>query len=318
MLRAAFSLLSRGGAKGRLNIFIFHRVIDEQDPLFPEEIHARRFDEVCSWISQWFNVLPLDEAVVRCRTGTLPPRAAAITFDDGYEDNHRVAVPILERHGLTATFFIATGFLDGGCMWNDVVIESIRRCEASALDASALGFAAPFRLRDSSERRRAIETIIAAVKYRPLPERNLAVNRLAELAGVSVPRTLMMRSDQVRDMRRRGMVIGAHTVDHPILAGLDRDMIRSQIDGSRQALQRILGEPIELFAYPNGKPGQDYDATAVQTVRELGFTGALSTRRGVVRSSDDLYQLPRFTPWDRTRTRFGIRVATSFFDRPLS
>ena len=79
-------------------------------------------------------MIPLDVAVDALKTGKLPARAAAITFDDGYADNRSIALPILKQHGLSATFFIATGYLNGGRMWNDTIIEAIRRSEAKKLE----------------------------------------------------------------------------------------------------------------------------------------------------------------------------------------
>lgn len=72
------------------------------------------------------DVLARAEAVRALAEHRLPTRALAITFDDGYADNHDVALPILRRLALPATFFTATGFLDGGCMFNDIVIEAVR------------------------------------------------------------------------------------------------------------------------------------------------------------------------------------------------
>ena len=64
-----------------------------------------------------------------------------------------------------------------------------------------------------------------------------------------------------------------------------------------------------LFAYPNGKPGTDY-LTDVHPalVRELGFDAAVSTRWAAARRGEDLFQIPRFTPWDRSRLKFGLRL----------
>ena len=70
-------------------------------------------------------MLPLAVRVRALRAGTLPARALAIPFDAGYADNHDVALPILQRHGLPATFFVATGFLDGGRISADVTVESL-------------------------------------------------------------------------------------------------------------------------------------------------------------------------------------------------
>ena len=71
-------------------------------------------------------LMPLATAVRRLRDRSLPGRAACITFDGGYADNAQVALPILQRHAAPATFFVASGFLDGGYSWTDAVIELVR------------------------------------------------------------------------------------------------------------------------------------------------------------------------------------------------
>ena len=89
------------------------------------------------WVKSVFNVIPLEEGVAGIKSGKLPPRALSITFDDGYANNATVAAPILKRLGLHATFFIATGFLDGGRMFNDTVIEAVRGYRGDMLDLEA-------------------------------------------------------------------------------------------------------------------------------------------------------------------------------------
>src|SRR5688500_10667438 len=108
----------------KLSILIYHRVHAEVDPIFPAEVDAKQFGLQLNWIKSLFNVLPLDEAIEALEQNRLPARTAAITFDDGYADNTEVALPILKKHNLSATFFICTGYLDGGRMWNDTIIES--------------------------------------------------------------------------------------------------------------------------------------------------------------------------------------------------
>src|SRR5581483_9499448 len=90
-------------------------------------------------IASQFTPLALDEALSRMRSGSLPARALAVTFDDGYADNAVAALPILARYGVPATFFIATDFVGGGRMWNDTVIEAVRALPASVRDLSACG-----------------------------------------------------------------------------------------------------------------------------------------------------------------------------------
>ncbi len=310
-IRAGLRALSPGGVGARLSIVIFHRVLAAPDPLFPDEMDAERFDAICAWLAAWARVLPLDEAVERLAAGTLPSRALSITFDDGYADNHTVALPILRRHGLCATFFIATGSLDGGRMWNDTVIEAVRGCDAAALSLGDLQLAGIDRVDLSSleARGQAARVLLGATKYMPAEARQSVAERIAERAGVALPNDLMMRSDQVRAMADAGMQIGAHTVSHPILARLDDAAARNEMRRSKGELESLLGRPVRLFAYPNGKPGTDYLPRHAALAHEVGFRAAVSTAPGAARSgAHRLFDLPRFTPWDRSRARFGLRL----------
>jgi len=315
--RSLFSMLSPAGAQARLSILIFHRVLPGRDPLFPGEIDAAGFDQVCARLARWFQVLPLDEAVERLQRGQLPARAAVITFDDGYADNHDVALPILQRHGLCATFYIATGFLDGGRMWNDSVIAAVRHSPLAQLDLSSLGLDGirSLPLGDVAQRRAAIEALIKALKYLPQPQRLERVAQVAQCAGATLPDDLMMRSDQVRALHSAGMQIGAHTVSHPILAGLDDAAAEREIDTSRQQLQALLGAPVRHFAYPNGVPGRDFTTGTAALVRRLGFDSAVTTGWGAARRGADPHQLPRFTPWDRSAGRWALRLAQNLRSR---
>jgi peptidoglycan/xylan/chitin deacetylase (PgdA/CDA1 family) len=307
VIHIALQCLSPGGARARLSILIFHRVLPEPDALIPDEPDQKRFEQELGWISSWFDVLPLDEAAARLSAGTLPPRAAAITFDDGYADNATVALPVLQHAGLSATFFIATSFLDGGRMWNDTVIESVRACRAAWLDLGVVGLG-QHALDSMASRRQAVCQLLAAIKYLSPAQREAAVRAVQAACGERLPDDLMMRSDQVRALRQAGMQIGAHTRSHPILTRLRDDAAYTEILGSKHDLEALLGEPVTLFAYPNGKPGVDYGANHARMVREAGFTAAVSTAPGAASASSDRLQLPRFSPWDRGRARYGMRL----------
>jgi peptidoglycan/xylan/chitin deacetylase (PgdA/CDA1 family) len=305
--KSLLSLLSPGGRRG-LSILIYHRVLPHKDPLFPSEVDAAEFSTQVGLLKSRFNVLPLLEAVRRAKEGTLPARAAAITFDDGYADNAEVALPVLQRHGLHATFFVATGFLNGGRMWNDSVYELVRHAPDGVLDATALDLGS-HPLHTIGDRQRAIPALIRQLKYLPMAERQRQVDRLVDLAGVALPDDLMMTTAQVRKLHAAGMGIGAHTVNHPILARLDDSAAREEIAQGKLALEDMIGASVPLFAYPNGKPGEDYEARHVAMARELRFEGAVSTSWGATRGRPDPFQLPRFTPWDRSRLRFMLRLA---------
>ncbi|MEF7616862.1 polysaccharide deacetylase family protein [Aquincola sp. MAHUQ-54] len=318
MIKPLLNLTTPRGPRARLSTLIFHRVLDAPDPLFPEEIDAARFDSLCGWLAAWFNVLPLGTAVRHLQERTLPERALAITFDDGYEDNLRVAVPILQRHGLTAAFFVASDYLDGGCMWNDGVVEAVRRTSHASLDLSKVddGSLGCIELGGVQQRRAAIDHLLGRLKYLEPARREQAVDGVLKAAGVQRPRTLMMRSQEVRELVRQGMAVGGHTASHPILAVLDDDAAMAEIARGKTALEEILDSPIDLFAYPNGKPRTDYTGRSVALARRAGFRAAVTTAWGAAQQGSDMFQIPRFTPWDQHRARFGLRLVANLRRKP--
>ena len=299
----------------RLSILIFHRVHLRPDSMFPHEPNARSFDQRMRFVARSFNVLTLGQAVSHLAADTLPSRALVITFDDGYADNAEVALPILRRHGLSATFFVASGFLDGGRMWNDSLIECLRTTTKSTLDLEAFGLGR-LPLTEASDRRAAIEQLLPRIKYLQLAQREEAIARLQAITEVShLPADLMMRADQVRELHFAGMEIGAHTVRHPILASLTPGESEIEIGESKRSLEAMLDAPVEVFAYPNGKPGRDYTAEHARLVERLGFRGAVTTAKGVAQTGDDLFQLPRYTPWGNALLVWAMRLLANQWHR---
>jgi peptidoglycan/xylan/chitin deacetylase (PgdA/CDA1 family) len=281
----------------RLLVLIYHRVLKQKDPLFPFEVDAASFDAQMAAVAKYCSPLPLSEAVQRLDCRDLPARAVAVSFDDGYADNQSIALPILLRHGLVASFFVATRYLNGGRMWNDTVVEAVRRCPASTLDLAHIDLGR-WDIGTVNRRREVLSALLKKIKHLPFDDRTSAADDIAAAANVDLPNDLMMTDDQVCSLADSGMEIGGHTHGHPILRVVPDEQARQEIVSNRAILQRLTGRPVRAFAYPNGRPGEDYDPRHREMVQELGFDYAVSTRRGVAGPETDRYQMPRFTPWD--------------------
>ncbi|HEB55838.1 MAG TPA: polysaccharide deacetylase family protein [Gammaproteobacteria bacterium] len=309
--RALTGLWSRGGRNGRLAVLIYHRVLPGVDPLYPGEPDQDTFRWQMAAVAATCNVLPLTEAVERLTTHSLPPRAVAITFDDGYADNLTQALPVLHEFELPATVFVASGFIDGGIMWNDTVIETLRRIPAGEIDLSPVDLE-PARVDGIDTQRSLAQVIIDRLKYLPLDERKRRADELAGHLGVNLPDDLMLTTSQLKMLAAGGIEIGAHTVNHPILSRLSAGQAREEIVGSRSQLEDILRQPVGLFAYPNGRPGKDYGDEHAKMLRVAGFSAAVSTAWAVNGAASDRYQLARINSWDKTPLRFIMRVADAF------
>ena len=301
ILRRALSLASRG----RLSILVFHRVLSQPDALLPSEPSAAEFEALLLHVKARYTVISLLDGVQGLSDGSLPQNAVAITLDDGYANNLTIAAPILHRHGIRATVFVATGYLDGGCMFNDLVIEAIRGAKGPSLDLSALGLDT-YGLQSVEDRRMALDRILDSIKYLALEERDRRAHQILALAKVAPPNGMMLTRASVQRLAQFGLDVGGHTISHPILAKAPADAAWAEIRDGKNDLEDLLGREVALFAYPNGRPDDDYRPEHVQMVKNAGFKAAVTGAWGAAKQGSDVFQLPRFTPWTRRPLKFDL------------
>jgi peptidoglycan/xylan/chitin deacetylase (PgdA/CDA1 family) len=303
-------LLLNTHGKQRLSILIYHRVLPEHDAMCPGEPTVEAFEWQMRVLRNYFNPLPLVEGVERLHSDTLPDRAVCVTFDDGYADNELHALPVLKRYAIPATVFISTGFLNGGRMWNDSIVETLRNIKEETLDLRELDLGC-FRLETMAQRLACVESIIGRIKHLD-PEIRMSLVRQIEKHVTDLPNDLMLTDGQVKSLARNGVSIGAHTVSHPILSSVSDEIARREIQTSKTYLEELIQDRVEAFAYPNGKPDMDYSARHADMVKAMGFKAAVSTHWGVSTKLSDRFQLPRFTPWDRQELKFAIRLLSNY------
>ncbi|CAH0217571.1 Poly-beta-1,6-N-acetyl-D-glucosamine N-deacetylase [Massilia sp. Bi118] len=308
LVRFAGDRLARQESEGRrLCILNYHRVLAQPDPLVGFEPHLAIFRWQMKLLADGFNVLPLSDAVDLLARGRLPARAVAITFDDGYRSVHDLALPVLREYMLPATVFVTSGFLDHGNMWNDRILEAVRRLPDGALDLGAHD-AGSYQLNGLEARRHAVRQLTQTAKYLPPEGRAVLVAELERRAGGAAAPDVMLTSEMVRTMARSNIEIGAHTVSHPILTSLDDDSARREIVACKHELEAVTGAAVRLFAYPNGKEGRDFDQRHVAMAREAGYSAAFTTALGAASSGDDRFRLPRSLPWDSNPLLFSLRL----------
>ncbi|KQQ87040.1 polysaccharide deacetylase [Massilia sp. Leaf139] len=305
MTGSAIRLFSRQPSLAVVN---YHRVLARPDPLLDTEPDVAAFHWQMALLADCFNVMSLHDALRALDEGRLPPRTVCITFDDGYRSVHDLALPILRKFGLPATVFVTSGFIgaDAGNMWNDRIIHAVQSLPNGALDLTDIGLES-YPLDTLEARKQTALRLTEAGKYLPPVERDRLVERLDRMSGMHHD-ALMLTQDMLTALDGNGVEIGAHTISHPILTSLDDDSARAEIVAGKAQLETLIGKPVRLFAYPNGKVGQDYDGRHVEMVRQAGFFAAFTTAVGAITGDQDRFQLPRSRPWDRTPLRFGLRL----------
>jgi peptidoglycan/xylan/chitin deacetylase (PgdA/CDA1 family) len=230
-------------------------------------------------LRRFATVVPLGAALRDLAQGRpLPPRAVAITFDDGYRDNLTVAGPMLRRLGLPATCFLVPGLLSGTVLpWWERLGWAFAQAAAPAVQWEDRRL----QTADPAARRRAFGVVSELLKRRDRRRRDAAVEELVGLlspSGSYDPAEQFLDWDGARALRDH-MELGSHSMYHAILSEETPQDQRDDLATSRRELTEQLDVDIRVLAYPNGTPA-DYDADTLTAVRQAGYDHAVTTRPG--------------------------------------
>jgi peptidoglycan/xylan/chitin deacetylase (PgdA/CDA1 family) len=220
-----------------------------------------------------------------------------VTFDDGYADN----IPALTGLGIPVTLFAATGHVASGArfFWDEATRLMLGSGERPA-QLNLLGRV--FATRTLAERREAVRAVHRVVQPSRPETIAAALAELGEWAGAAAAEppldaTRLMTVDELGVLARAGVAIGAHTQQHLNLAHQADDVLRAEVEGSRDDIAGWLGSRPAGFSYPFGLPRHDVDARARRAVAEAGYEYAVVNQPVPVAAGHDRFALPRlFAP----------------------
>jgi peptidoglycan/xylan/chitin deacetylase (PgdA/CDA1 family)/CelD/BcsL family acetyltransferase involved in cellulose biosynthesis len=244
------------------------------------------------YLRQFATVVSLGPAMEALGTGqALPPRAVALTFDDGYRSHLEIAAPLLEQLGLPATFFLAPAVLSGDSRLQAQLLEwafaasrhsSVRWNGATLPTSGQPGQTALCWAQDQLGRL-------------PQPARERAADELMEvLLPETDPneRTPFLDWNGARQLVRGGFSFGSRSMDHHPIPREPGDHQLQELVTARRQLQEKLDVPMRLLAYPNGVD-PTHNQQMLQAIRHAGYTHAFTTRAGAVRRTTPAYGAPR-------------------------
>ena len=287
-------------ARARAIVLRYHAVTESEVPV----VYAA--PDVCipvtalrlqmAFVKRAYTVVSLDALVdALARGGRLPRRALAVTFDDGYADNHRLGLPILQALGVPATVYVATGAVDGKVpFWVAAVRALALAAPGPMLEVEGLGALA---LDGPGGREEAAKGLTRALVQIDAEVRNARLMAAASAHGVDLRAALdgtMLTWGQIRELAGAGWTIGAHTVTHSNVALVDPARAEAEIAGSRDALAAAIGTAVCHFCYPNsGGQHAYFGPGVVEILRRTGFRSATTSRPGGIRPQSDPFLLPR-------------------------
>jgi len=272
----------------RLLVLSYHGVQDgslRRDALPQTFVSVTDFARQLQAIRQRYHIIDA-EALRSCLTGGpgLPPQSALITFDDGYESFYRLAQPVLESLGIRTVVFVSTRYLEEQRpFWFDFVWALVMNCEIERVRSLAASLGLDGSL---GERKALAMSALGKLKKMPPDKRDATIQEMADHAEVKSPEYekllrlfLPMTKDQIRTLSDRGVTFGGHTHTHTILSVLPQAQAEEEIVINKKRLESITGKPCDLFAYPNGGPG-DFEEAHKKILRTQGFSAAFTLTQG--------------------------------------
>jgi peptidoglycan/xylan/chitin deacetylase (PgdA/CDA1 family) len=271
------------------------------------------FDRHLSLLARWFTILDLEDLFSLRAGKLLPPNPVFVTFDDGYKDGFEVALPILRRHGVKATFFVATDYVEQRRLfWWDRIHVVVKSSQKESIELSYPS-RHRFDLRTHGERLTAAARLVRLVKDEKELDLERFLDEVSEACCTSIgpdeerrmAEALLMTWDDLRALRDAGMDVQSHTRSHRTLQTVPIARLRDELGGSREVLERELGERVRAVAYPVGKRlGRAPEIRAA--VRAAGYELGFSNDSGV-------NNVWTFDPLDARRLSLDINLPEAQF-----
>jgi len=292
--------------QGSARILYYHSVNDNNDPFLPAT-STSLFEAEMRHLAKYYRIVSLARLVQHLENRD-PENVVAITFDDGYEDNYRMAFPILQRYRLPATVFLTTGSIDADLpLWFEKLAHALRTTEKTCID-TCIDIPRRFWLRNQTERLHANSRIFALLRRLDDCSRN---QQLAEILGCLAPagaaHSKMLSWEQIREMHSRDIDFGGHTVTHPFLSKVPRDRALWEVSECKRRIEEELQASVACFAYPNGREDDIGNGTA-ELLRTAGYRSAVTTLWGLNWHNTDPMELRRGGPWEETAAKFAWKM----------
>lgn len=232
----------------------------------------------------------------------------AFSFDDGYADNVTRALPVFERCGARATFYLAAGLMESRTTpWWDELAFVLERARTPVARARVGGAEVALDAASPAGRRDALRALLPLLRVAPAEQR-ARLDALRDALGARGPAPCELAEwPLARRLAEAGMEIGAHTMTHPFLTLLPPDEQRREIAGSAALAAARTGAEVTGLAYPVG----DHDERTVEAARAAGLAYAVTTLAGDCAPGADAFRLPRRALPEGASVGPGGRVSAS-------
>jgi len=280
---------------GNCTVLLYHRIVDAD--FDPQQlcVSPNNFKEQLTYLKKIYKFLTIEQFNNHLiDKKPFPKNSLVITFDDGYADNLKNAIPILEELKLQAIFYIATKNLNTNLLfwWDE--LDLLFRWE-DKMDKAVLS--ALFKTTDTKNIKELYDHYLSMLKRsHDIRQRDAHLNSVRKLRTISETEKeqyVCMSFNELKQLASsKAAVIGAHTLEHLSLWCLNEEEQRKEIGVSVAKLKELLKIPIDYFAYPYGEK-RDYNEKTMEICEKLNLKHAAANFGGYMNSESDRYAFAR-------------------------
>jgi peptidoglycan/xylan/chitin deacetylase (PgdA/CDA1 family) len=291
-------------------ILMYHSVLEEpeqvRDSLGGIALSTKAFEGQMEVLAREFHPIDLERAGQFVMGEVdLPERAVVVTFDDGYTDNYEVAMPILDRLGVPATFYVTVDCIERRTLpWPSRLRFAFRTTDKKTwTDTTGKSWS----LSSAEEREKAYLSAcdqFCKLSGNTLETEVVRAERELETMLPNGAGDLMMTWEQVKVLEKKGHIVGSHTMTHPNMAFLKLEDLRRELNDSKRVMESYLGGSVRHLSYPCPALFPNWTQQTTEESQRAGYRTAVTTNDGIVRERDNPLELKRVRA---TRTADGLR-----------
>jgi peptidoglycan/xylan/chitin deacetylase (PgdA/CDA1 family) len=302
-------------------VLLYHRVIElDPDPQLLA-VSPDNFDAHLAYLKKKYTILSVAELEdLLEKKKKIPKKSVALTFDDGYADNYKEALPILEKYNVQALFYICTGNLNTNkeFWWDE--IERILLISATLPDTLNLVMQNELKIFNTGSlisRKQVYEQLLPELRILNVQTRNEIITQLRLWSNNNVPRE-SNRSLSFKELQilanSENAVIGAHTHNHPSLASVSHDEQIRDVEKSKNVIKEIIGVDTKHFSFPFGTIN-DFSNDTIEICQSLGFEIIAANIPKVLDNKSNKLRYPRFLVRNWNERVFAERMEEFFSSR---
>lgn len=280
----------------KVNILYYHRVFEVEDDINLLCVTPMKFEQQMRYLKKNYDILRFDED-----WNNRDDKGIVITFDDGYLDNFQYALPILEELEIPATVFVSVGTLENSreFWWDE--LERLILSEDNHLDIIDIvddKYGCSWTTSTYELKLNCYHALHYMIKnFIDVGTREQWFGQLRRQLGVNEYARYNFRTLDKQSCtelaKSKYITIGAHTISHPSLAKISAQDQWNEIVNSKKYLETLLQKTIDMFSYPFGGKGIDYNESTIRICKQAGIRKAASTIPGIWTSECSDYDIPR-------------------------